>query len=131
MSEPEIMFVCVQNSGRSQIAAALAERLGGGMVLARSAGTRPADQVNPTVVQVMREVGVDLSARRPTRLQDEQVREADVVVTMGCGDECPYYPGKRYEDWDLPDIGGKPLEEVRGIRDEIEGRVRDLLDTLR
>ena len=131
MSGPEILFVCVQNSGRSQIAAALAERLGRGKVRARSAGTRPADQVNPTVVQVMREVGVDLSARRPTRLQDEQVREADVVVTMGCGDECPYYPGKRYEDWDLPDIGGKPLEEIRGIRDEIERRVRGLLETLR
>ena len=112
------------------MAAAFAERLGDGRVSVLSAGTTPADEVHPNVVEVMREVGIDLAGNRPARLEDRAVREADVVITMGCGDECPFYPGKRYEDWDLPDPEGKPLHEVRGIRDEIERRVRWLLETL-
>jgi protein-tyrosine-phosphatase len=113
------------------MAAAFTERLADGEVNVRSAGTTPADEVHPNVVVVMREVGIDLSSNRPARLEDHAVREADVVITMGCGDECPFYPGKRYEDWDLPDPADKPLQEVRGIRDEIERRVRGLLETLR
>jgi protein-tyrosine-phosphatase len=113
------------------MAAAFAERLGDGSVRVRSAGTTPAEEVHPNVIEVMREVGMDLAANRPARLEDRAVREADVVITMGCGDECPFYPGKRYEDWDLPDPAGKPLQEVRAIRDEIERRVRGLLETLR
>jgi arsenate reductase len=113
------------------MAAAFAERLGDGAVRVRSAGTAPADEVHAGVVEAMREVGFDLAANQPERLQDHAVREADVVITMGCGDECPFYPGKRYEDWDLPDPAGKTLEEVRGIRDEIERRVRQLLQSLR
>jgi protein-tyrosine-phosphatase len=127
---PDVLFVCVHNAGRSQMAAALLERLGEGTIRVRSAGTVPADALHPEVVEVMREVGIDLTERRPQRLEDEAVREADVVVTMGCGDACPVYPGKRYEDWDLPDPAGRPLEEVREIRDEIEGRVKQLLTSL-
>jgi arsenate reductase (thioredoxin) len=130
MSPPTVLFVCVRNAGRSQMAAALLERIAGDGVRVVSAGTRPADEVHPNVVAAMREVGIDLSEARPRRLEDEAVREADVVVTMGCGDECPFYPGKRYEDWDLPDPAGRPVEEVRAIRDEIERRVRDLLGSL-
>jgi arsenate reductase len=130
MSPPTVLFVCVRNAGRSQMAAALLERIAGHGVRVVSAGTRPADEVHPNVVAAMREVGIDLSEARPRRLEDEAVREADVVVTMGCGDECPFYPGKRYEDWDLPDPAGRPVEEVRAIRDEIERRVRDLLGSL-
>ena len=127
---PEILFVCVHNAGRSQMAAALAERVGAGRVRVRSAGTAPIGRVHPNVVEAMGEVGVDLSARRPQLLEERAVREADVVVTMGCGDECPFYPGKRYEDWELPDPAGRSLEEVRRIRDEIETRVRGLIDSL-
>ncbi|HEX2030163.1 MAG TPA: arsenate reductase ArsC [Actinomycetota bacterium] len=127
---PEVLFICVHNAGRSQMAAALLERLGGDRVRVRSAGTTPADEVHPEVVDAMAELGIDLSARRPTRLEDRSVREADVVVTMGCGDECPFYPGKRYEDWDLPDPAGRSLEEVRAIRDDIRERVERLLATL-
>jgi protein-tyrosine-phosphatase len=112
------------------MAAALLERIAGDSVRVLSAGTRPADDVHPNVVAAMREAGIDLSAARPRRLEDGAVREADVVVTMGCGDECPFYPGKRYEDWDLPDPAGRPVEEVRAIRDEIERRVGDLLASL-
>ncbi|MGH2696603.1 MAG: low molecular weight phosphatase family protein [Actinomycetota bacterium] len=130
MSRPTILFVCVRNAGRSQMAAALLERIAGDEVRVLSAGTQPADDVHPNVVTAMREVGSDLSEARPRRLEDDAVREADVVVTMGCGDECPLYPGKRYEDWELPDPAGKPVEEVRAIRDEIERRVRELLDSL-
>lgn len=129
-SPAEVLFVCVHNAGRSQMAAALLEQLGGDRVRVRSAGTVPADVLHPVVVEVMREAGIDLSDRRPRRLEDAAVREADVVVTMGCGDACPVYPGKRYEDWDLPDPAGRSLEDVRGIRDEIERRIRDLLQTL-
>ncbi|MGH2765591.1 MAG: low molecular weight phosphatase family protein [Actinomycetota bacterium] len=130
MSGPTVLFVCVHNAGRSQIAAALLERLAGDRVTVLSAGTQPADEVHAGVVEAMREIGIDLAARRPRRLEDQEVRAADVVVTMGCGDECPFYPGKRYEDWDLPDPGGKALDEVRAIRNEIERRVRGLLDSL-
>ena len=130
MSPPTVLFVCVRNAGRSQMAAALLERIAGDSVRVLSAGTRPADDVHTNVVAAMREVGIDLSEARPRRLKDTAVREADVVVTMGCGDECPFYPGKRYEDWDLPDPAGRPVEEVRAIRDEIERRVGDLLASL-
>ena len=130
MSPPTVLFVCVRNAGRSQMASALLERIAGDGVRVVSAGTRPVDEVHPNVVAAMREVGIDLSEARPRPLEDEAVREADVVITMGCGDECPFYPGKRYEDWDLPDPAGRPVEEVRAIRDEIERRVRDLLVSL-
>lgn len=129
-SPADVLFVCVHNAGRSQMAAAFLEKLGGDRVRVRSAGTVPADALHPAVVEVMREAGIDLSDRRPRRLEDAAVREADVVVTMGCGDACPVYPGKRYEDWDFPDPAGRSLEDVRGIRDEIERRIRDLLQTL-
>jgi arsenate reductase (thioredoxin) len=130
VDRPEVLFVCVHNAGRSQMAAALLERLSGDTIRVRSAGTQPGDSINPDVVEAMSEVGIDLSERRPRSLEDERVREADVIVTMGCGDECPVYPGKRYEDWDLPDPSGKSLEEVREIRDSIELRVRALRDSL-
>jgi arsenate reductase (thioredoxin) len=126
----DVLFVCTHNAGRSQMAAALAERLSGDRVRVRSAGTEPGDRINPTVVEAMREIGLDLAGRRPRRLRDDAIREADVVITMGCGDACPVYPGRRYEDWDLADPSGRPLEEVRAIRDDIEGRVRQLLDSL-
>ncbi|MEX0832490.1 MAG: arsenate reductase ArsC [Actinomycetota bacterium] len=127
---PEVLFVCVHNAGRSQIAAALLERKGNGKVRVRSAGTTPAEEINPSVVEVMREVGIDLSREVPKKMTDEAVREADVVITMGCGDACPVYPGKRYLDWDLPDPSGKTVDEVRNIRDEIARRVAVLLDEL-
>jgi len=127
---PEVLFVCTRNAGRSQIAAAFLEELGGDRVRVRSAGTMPADDVHPEVVEAMAEVGIDLAGRRPTALLDETVRESDVVITMGCGDACPVYPGKRYEDWDLADPGGRPLDEVRAIRDEIRSRVEGLLASL-
>jgi arsenate reductase (thioredoxin) len=127
---PEVLFVCVHNAGRSQMAAGLLERLAGGRVRVRSAGSDPADELNPAAVEAMREVGIDLSQELPKPLSDEFVRAADVVVTMGCGDSCPVYPGKRYEDWELEDPAGKDLETVRRIRDEIEQRVRALLDEL-
>ena len=131
MSEPTtILFACVHNAGRSQMAAAIAEGLGDGRVRVLSAGTQPAERVHQNVVDVMREAGVDLGRRRPRRLDHDLVGKADVVITMGCGDECPVVPGARYEDWDLPDPAGRPLEEVRAIRDEIETRVRDLLASL-
>jgi arsenate reductase (thioredoxin) len=125
-----VLFVCVHNAGRSQMAAALLEELAGDRVRVASAGTQPIEEIHPAVVIAMRERGIDLAGRRPSRLQDETVREADVVITMGCGDECPYYPGKRYEDWAVGDPTGRTLEEVRVIRGEIESRVRDLLERL-
>jgi arsenate reductase (thioredoxin) len=132
MSEsiPEVLFVCVHNAGRSQMAAALLERKAEGGVQVLSAGSEPADRLNPAVVEAMRELGIDISAERPKKLEDAMVREADVVITMGCGDACPIYPGKRYEDWELEDPWGKDLETVRGIRDEIESRVDALLSEL-
>jgi arsenate reductase (thioredoxin) len=124
------LFVCRQNAGRSQMSAALFEQAVAGRHRARSAGTTPAERVHPEVVQVMREFGVDLSDRIPRRLTHELAEEADVVVTMGCGDECPYIPGKRYVDWDLADPAGRPVEEVRAIRDDIARRVGDLVAEL-
>ena len=127
---PEVLFVCVHNAGRSQMAAALLELRSEGRVVVRSAGSEPAEELNPVVVEAMAELGVDLRGERPKRLTDDTVRAADVVVTMGCGDACPIYPGKRYEDWELEDPAGQDLETVRRIRDEIERRVRALLAEL-
>lgn len=126
---PEVLFVCVHNAGRSQMAAAFLLHRGGDRVVVRSAGTAPAGEVNPVVVDAMAEVGIDLVAMqaRPKRLDDTMVEASDVVVTMGCGDECPFYPGVRYEDWALADPAGAGLEAVRVIRDEISGRVDELL----
>jgi arsenate reductase len=126
----EVLFVCVHNAGRSQMAAGLLQHKAGERVTVRSAGSEPADQLNPAVVEAMRESGIDISAERPKRLEDGMVREADVVITMGCGDACPIYPGKRYEDWELEDPSGKDLETVRKIRDQIESRVDQLLGEL-
>jgi arsenate reductase len=127
---PEVLFVCVHNAGRSQMAAGLLESKAEGRVRVISAGSEPADQLNPAVVEAMNEVGIDISAERPKRLEDGMVRTSDVVITMGCGDACPIYPGKRYEDWDLEDPSGKDLETVRGIRDEISARIEGLLAEL-
>ena len=127
---PEVLFVCVHNAGRSQMAAGLLDKLAEGRVHVRSAGSEPADQINPAVVEAMNEVGVDLSQEFPKPLTDEVVRAADAVITMGCGDACPVYPGKRYEDWELEDPDGKDPETVRRIRDEIGGRICDLLAEL-
>ena len=121
-----VLFVCRQNAGRSQMSEALFARAAAGRHEAASAGTTPADAVHPPVVEAMRELGIDLAGRRPQRLTTELAQAADVVVTMGCGDECPYIPGKRYVDWDLPDPKGKPVEEVRAIRDEIRRRIAAL-----
>jgi len=127
---PEVLFVCVHNAGRSQMAAALLDHHARGNVHVRSAGSTPADEINPAVVEAMGEVGLDLSKEFPKPLTDEAVQGADVVVTMGCGDACPVYPGKRYLDWDLTDPAGQTVEEVRPIRDEIDRRVRRLLAEL-
>jgi arsenate reductase (thioredoxin) len=127
---PVVLFVCVHNAGRSQMAAALLERYGEGRIRVLSAGSDPADDVNPVAVEALREVGIELRDAQPKRLEDEIVREADVVVTMGCGDACPVYPGKHYEDWQLEDPAGRPLPDVRRIRDEIDARVRGLADGL-
>ena len=127
-----VLFVCLRNAGRSQMSAALLERAAEGRHRALSAGSLadPAGAVHPVVVEAMAELGVDLSYRRPQRLTDELAQAADVVVTMGCGDACPYIPGKRYVDWDLPDPAGRPLDEVRTTRDAIESRVRELVAEL-
>jgi arsenate reductase (thioredoxin) len=127
---PEVLFVCVHNAGRSQMAAALLERHARGRLLVRSAGSAPADRINPAVVEAMEEIGLDLSKEYPKPLTDEFVRASDVVITMGCGDACPIYPGKRYEDWDLEDPAGKTLEQIRPIRDELDERIRALVDDL-
>jgi arsenate reductase (thioredoxin) len=121
-----VLFVCKQNAGRSQMSAALFKRVADGRHESRSAGTRPAEHVHPVVVDAMREVGIDVSQHHPQALTDDLARWADVVVTMGCGDECPYIPGKRYIDWDLADPAGQPLDMVRKTRDDIDRRVRDL-----
>ena len=127
---PEVLFVCVHNAGRSQMAAALLDHHASGRVRVRSAGSEPAERVNPAVVQVMDEIGIDVSREIPTKLATEDVAASDVVITMGCGDACPIFPGKRYEDWVLTDPAGKGPDEVRAIRDEIDQRVRDLLADL-
>ncbi|MDH2442840.1 arsenate reductase ArsC [Amnibacterium sp. CER49] len=128
--EPTVLFVCVHNAGRSQMAAGFTAALSGGRVRVLSAGSEPADRINPTAVAAMQEVGVDISGNQPQVLSVDDVRASDVVVTMGCGDACPVFPGKRYEDWELQDPAGLPLEQVRPIRDEIRSRVRALLDEL-
>lgn len=128
--KPEILFLCVHNAGRSQMAAAFARRLGGERVIVHSAGTSPGERLNPAVVEVMRERGIDITDEVPRALTDAMGRDADVIVTMGCGDSCPVYPGKRYLDWELTDPAGKGLEEVRPIRDDIERRVRALVREL-
>ena len=125
-----VLFVCRQNAGRSQMSQALFERASGGRHQALSAGTKPADQVHPEVIDVMRELGIDLADRTPQRLTTELAARADVVVTMGCGDECPFIPGKRYIDWDLTDPAGEPVDEVRAIRDDIDQRVHALVNEL-
>jgi arsenate reductase len=125
-----VLFVCLQNAGRSQMSQALFERAAGDAHQALSAGTTPADHVHPEVVQVMRELDIDLADRSPQLLTPELAEQADIVVTMGCGDQCPYIPGKRYIDWELSDPHGQPLERVRQIRDEIASCVDDLVDEL-
>jgi arsenate reductase (thioredoxin) len=127
---PEVLFVCVHNAGRSQMAAGLLEKRANGRVHVRSAGSAPADEINPAAVHAMAEVGVDLSQEFPKPLTDEFVRAADVVITMGCGDACPIYPGKRYEDWQIDDPAGQSLATVRAIRDDIDRRVQELLASL-
>ena len=124
------LFVCLHNAGRSQMSQALFERAAEGRHRALSAGTTPGDRVHPEVVEVMRELGIDLADRIPKALTTELSEQADVVVTMGCGDECPYIPGKRYLDWDLADPKGRPVDEVRATRDEIDRRVRELVEEL-
>jgi arsenate reductase len=127
---PEVLFVCVHNAGRSQMAAALLNKRAGSRIHVRSAGSTPASELNPRVVEAMREVGIDISQEFPKPLTDEFVKAADVVITMGCGDACPIYPGKRYEDWELDDPAGQDLETVRRIRGEIDARVAALIDQL-
>ena len=127
---PEVLFVCVHNAGRSQMAAALLDHHARGRVHVRSAGSAPADTINPAVREVMAELGLDLSTEFPKPLTDDVVRAADVVISMGCGDACPVYPGKRYLDWELTDPAGKSPEEIRPIRDDIDARVKALLAEL-
>jgi arsenate reductase (thioredoxin) len=128
--QPEVLFVCVHNAGRSQMAAGLVKLRSEGRIHVRSAGSDPAEEVNPAVVEAMKELGVDMDEEFPKPLTDEVVRAADVVITMGCGDACPIYPGKKYEDWELDDPAGQDLETVRRIRDELDRRVQNLIGEL-
>jgi arsenate reductase len=130
IAAPEVLFVCVHNAGRSQMAAALLNRYGAGRITVRSAGSTPADEVNPAVIQAMAEIGIDISAEIPKRLTTDAVQASDVVITMGCGDTCPVFPGKQYLDWQVDDPAGKTLDEIRPIRDEIDRRVRALAEEL-
>jgi protein-tyrosine-phosphatase len=127
---PEVLFVCVHNAGRSQMAAGLLKLRSEGRINVRSAGSLPTDVINPAVIEAMEEVGVDMSEAFPKPLTDEVVRAADVVITMGCGDACPIYPGKKYEDWELDDPAGQGVDAVRTIRDEIDARVQHLIGEL-
>jgi arsenate reductase (thioredoxin) len=127
---PQVLFVCTHNAGRSQMAAALLDHQAAGRVRVTSAGSQPADQLNPAVVQAMAEIGLDISREFPKPLTTDKVEAADVVITMGCGDACPIYPGKRYEDWDLPDPAGQDIGTVRRIRDQIRGHVQALAEQL-
>lgn len=129
-SKPSVLFVCVHNAGRSQMAAAFLTALAGDRIEVRSAGSAPADSVNPAAVEAMAELGIDMSAEVPKVLTTDAVSASDVVITMGCGDECPYFPGKRYEDWKLEDPAGRGVDSVRPIRDEIKGRIEELIASL-
>ena len=129
-SAPSVLFVCVHNAGRSQMAAGFLTALSHGSIQARSAGSMPADQLNPVAVAAMAEIGIDIAAHTPKALTPDQVQHSDVVITMGCGDTCPVFPGTRYEDWDLPDPAGLDLSAVRAIRDQIRTRVQTLIDQL-
>jgi arsenate reductase len=128
--KPSVLFVCVHNAGRSQMAAAYLTHLSGGRIEVRSAGSAPGNAVNPAAVEAMAEEGIDISAAKPKILTTEAVQDSDVVITMGCGDACPFYPGKRYEDWALEDPAGKGVESVRPIRDEIKARIQALISEL-
>ncbi|MFS4506144.1 arsenate reductase ArsC [Clavibacter sp. Sh2141] len=127
---PTVLFVCIHNAGRSQMAAGYMRELSAGAVQVRSGGSEPGDQINPVAIQAMAEEGIDISQAVPQLMTTEQVKDSDVVITMGCGDVCPIFPGKRYEDWDLTDPKGKGLDEVRPIRDDIKNRVQKLLAEL-
>ena len=129
-STPSVLFVCVHNAGRSQMAAGLLQHLAGERIEVRSAGTEPADRINPAAVAAMSEIGIDITAATPKVLTADAVEASDVVITMGCGDTCPFFPGVSYRDWQLDDPAGQPLETVRRIRDDIAGRVRDLIEEL-
>jgi len=130
MTQPQVMFLCVHNAGRSQMAAAFLERLAGDRIRVISAGSAPGEQLNPAVVSALLEVDIDIRSNTPKKLTDEMALESDVIITMGCGDACPVYPGKKYMDWELTDPAGKSIDEVRAIRDDIEARVRGLVDEL-
>jgi len=129
-AKPRVLFVCVHNAGRSQMAAALTETHGQGLIDVRSAGSEPADEVNPVAVEAMAELGIDMASRRPKLLSSDSVKDSDVVIAMGCGDACPVYPGKRYLDWELADPAGQDLDTVREIRNDINRRVLDLVQSL-
>lgn len=129
-TKPTVLFVCIHNAGRSQMAAGFMRELSGGRVEVLSVGSEPKDQINPVAVQVMAEEGIDIANEQPEMLTTEAVKESDVVITMGCGDACPIFPGKRYEDWELTDPAGRPVDEVRPIRDDIKRRVQQLLAEL-
>ena len=130
MSKPTVLFVCIHNAGRSQMAAGYLRHLAGDRIEVRSAGSMPADQINPIAVEAMREVGIDITAEQPKVLTPEAVQASDVVITMGCGDTCPFYPGKRYEDWKLDDPAGQGIDAVRPIRDDIRARIEELIASL-
>ena len=130
MTRPTVLFVCVHNAGRSQMAAGFLRDLSGGSIDVLSAGSMPGDQINPVAVEAMAEVGIDIAGAQPKKLFTDAVQASDVVITMGCGDECPYVPGKRYEDWELTDPAGRGIETVREVRDEIRIRVRALIASL-
>jgi arsenate reductase len=130
MSKPSVLFVCVHNAGRSQMAAGYLKQLSGGAIDVRSAGSEPADKINPVAVQAMAEEGIDIAAEQPTILTTDAVQACDVVITMGCGDSCPYYPGKRYEDWTLDDPAGQGIDVVQAIRNQIRRRVEQLVEEL-
>ena len=130
MTKPTVLFLCTHNAGRSQMALGFFNRMAGDRAVAYSGGSEPADQINPAAVAVMAEKRIDIAGQQPKRWTDEMVEAVDVVVTMGCGDTCPFIPGRRYEDWTLPDPAGQPVDAVRPVRDEIEARVRELLVSL-
>lgn len=129
-TKPSVLFVCIHNAGRSQMAAAFLRHLAGDRIEVRSAGSMPADQINPTAVAAMAELGIDITSGQPKLLTTQAVEESDVVITMGCGDVCPIFPGKRYEDWQLADPAGQGIEQVRTIRDDIQDRVQNLINEL-